>query len=94
MYCALVDYKGAFDALNRTTLVRVLELFLSLSMVRRVLSLYFYAKAMVSVNNTIGPEFELQQVVGQGCPASPRFFAVALAFISCSFRLHTRESSS
>ena len=27
--CALVDYKGAFDALNRTTLAQVLSLFLS-----------------------------------------------------------------
>ena len=87
VYCALVDYKGAFDALNRTTLGRVLGLFLSPSMVRRVLSLYFDAKAMVSVNNTIGPEFELQRGVRQGCPASPSFFTVALAFISWSFRL-------
>jgi len=34
VYCALVDYKGAFDALNRTTLGRVLGLFLSPDMVR------------------------------------------------------------
>ena len=33
VYCALIDYKGAFDALNRTTLGRVLGLFLSPSMV-------------------------------------------------------------
>ena len=39
VYCALVDYKGAFDALNRTTLGRVLALFLSPSMVMRVLCL-------------------------------------------------------
>ena len=37
VYCALVDYKGAFYALNRTTLGRVLGLFLSPNMVRRVL---------------------------------------------------------
>ena len=47
IYCALVDYKGAFDALNRVTLGRVLKLFLSPSMVKRVLSLYFEAKAIV-----------------------------------------------
>ena len=29
IYCALVDYKSAFDALNRTTLGRVLVLFIS-----------------------------------------------------------------
>ena len=33
IYCALVDYKGAFDALNRVTLGRVLKLFLSPSIV-------------------------------------------------------------
>ena len=87
VYCALVDYKGAFDALNRTTLGRVLGLFLSPSMVRRVLSLYFDAKAMVSVNGSLGREFKLLRGVRQGCPASPSFFTVALAFISWSFRV-------
>ena len=87
IYCALIDYKGAFDALNRTTLGRVLSLFLSPSMVRRVLSLYFDAKAKVVVENTEGPLFDLLRGVRQGCPASPSFFTVALAFISRSFRI-------
>ena len=87
VYCALVDYKGAFDALNRTTLGRVLGLFLSPRMVRRVISLYFDAKAKVMVNRTVGPEFDLHRGVRQGCPASPSFFTVALAYISWSFRI-------
>ena len=87
VYCALVDYKGAFDAINRTTLGRVLGLFLSPEMVLRVLGLYFDAKAMVSVNGCIGPPFQLHRGVRQGCPASPSFFTVALAFISWSFRV-------
>ena len=87
VYCALVDYKGAFDALNRTTLGRVLGLFLSPNMVRRVLCLYFDARALVSVGGTNGPEFELLRGVRQGCPASPSFFTVALAFISWSYCL-------
>ena len=87
MYCALIKYKGAFDALTRTTLRRVLTLFLSPNMVRCVLSLYFDVKAMVSVNNTDGPEFDLLRGVRQGCPTSPSFFTVALAFISWSFHL-------
>ena len=44
-YCIFVDYKGAFDALNRTTLGRILALFLSPSMVQRVMCLYFDAKS-------------------------------------------------
>ena len=87
VYCALVDYKGAFDALNRTTLGRVLGLFLSPNMVRRVLCLYFDARALVSVGGTNGPEFELLRGVRQVCPASPSFFTVALAFISWSYSL-------
>jgi len=87
VYCALVDYKGAFDALNRTTLGHVLSLFLSPNMVRRVLCLYFDARALVSVGGINGPEFELFRGVRQGCPASPSFFTVALAFISWSYRL-------
>ena len=87
VYCALIDYKGAFDALNRTTLGRVLSLFLSPSMARRVLCLNFNARAKVVVNNCIGPEFDLKRGERQGCPASPNFFAAALAFISRSFRI-------
>ena len=87
VYCALVDYKGAFDALNRTTLGRALNLFLSPSMVKRVLTLYFDAKAKVTLDSSVGPEFNLQRGVRQGCPASPSFFTVALSFISWSFRL-------
>jgi hypothetical protein len=86
VYCALVDYKGAFDALNRTTLGRVLGLFLSPSMVRRVMCLYFEAKANVKVKNAVGPIFDLLRGVRQGCPASPSFFTVALAFVSLSIR--------
>ena len=85
VYCVFVDYKGAFDALNRTSLGRVLGLFLSPSMVRRVMSLYFDAKANVRIKNIIGPEFDLLRGVRQGCPASPSFFTAALAFVSWTF---------
>ena len=81
-----MDYKGAFDALDRTTLGRVLSLFLSPSMVKCVLSLYFDAKAMVVIDGAAGPAFNLERGVRQGCPASPSFFTVALSFISWSFR--------
>ena len=87
VYCALVDYKGAFDALNRTTLGRVLTLFLPSSMVRRIISLYFDAKAKVFVNGSEGPLFDLFRGVRQGCPASPSFFTVALAYVSRTFRI-------
>ena len=63
VYCILVDYKGAFDALNRTTLGRVLSLFLSPNMVCRVMCLYFDAKATVRVNNATGLLFESVKVV-------------------------------
>ena len=56
-------------------------------MTRRVLSLYFDARAKVVVNNCAGPEFSLHRGVRQGCPASPSFFTVALAFISRPFRI-------
>ena len=56
-------------------------------MVRRVVSFYFDAKAQVVVDGVTGPEFNLFRGVRQGCPASPSFFTVALAYISWSFRL-------
>jgi hypothetical protein len=86
VYCIFVDYKGAFDALNRTTLGRILSLFLSPPMVRRVMCLYIDAKANVKIKNTVGPLFDLLRGVRQGCPASPSFFTVALAFVSWTFR--------
>ena len=55
-------------------------------MVRHVMCLYFDAKANVKIKNTIGPAFDLLRGVRQGCPASPSFFTVALAFVSWSFR--------
>ena len=67
VYCALTHYKGAFNALNRTTLGRVLGLFLS-----GPASLYFDAIA-------IGFEFKLFRGVQQGFPASPSFFTVAFS---------------
>ena len=91
VYCAFVDYKGAFDALNRSTLGRVLSLFLSPSMVRRVISLYFDAKAKVVIDNSEGSLFDLLRGVRQGCPA---FFIVALAFVSRSFRIALWEFGS
>ena len=86
VYCVLVDYKGAFDALNRTTLGRVLSLFLSPRMVRRIMCLYFDAKANVKINDITGTVFELFCGVRQGCPASPSFFTVTLSFVSWLFR--------
>ena len=86
VYCLLVDYKGAFDALNRTTLSRILSLFLPPSMVRRIMALYLNARANVRIKNITGTIFELFRGVRQGCPASPSFFTVALAFVSWSFR--------
>ena len=86
VYCVLVDYKGAFDALNRTELARILSLFLTPSMVRRIMCLYFDAKANVRINDVTGAVIELFRGVRQGCPASPSFFTVALSFVSWSFR--------
>ena len=87
VYCLLVDYKGAFDALNRHSLARVLSLFLSPSMVRRIMCLYLDAKANVRIGDVCGPAFPLLRGVRQGCPASPSFFTVALAFVSWCFRV-------
>ena len=47
---------------------------------------YFDAKANVKIKNIIGPTFDLLRGVRQGCPSSPSFFTVALAFVSWTFR--------
>ena len=65
VYCVLVDYKGVFDAINRTALGRILALFLSPSIVRRVMNLYFDTKANLQIINVVGPEFDLLRGVRQ-----------------------------
>ena len=40
----------------------------------------------MKIGDTVGDTFTLHRGVRQGCPASPSFFTVALAFISWSFR--------
>ena len=82
LYCALVDYKGAFDALNRTTLGCVLKLFLTPNMMYRVMCLYFDAKALVSVaHNSILNIMWCKDA--QPLPVSSQ----GPSFISWSFRL-------
>ena len=76
--------------LNRTTLGRILGLFLSPSVVRRVMCLYLDVKANVKIKNIIGPLFDLLRDVRQGCSASPSFFTVELAFVSWSIRSYFR----
>ena len=73
MYCALVEYKGAFDAPNLTTLGSVLKLFLPPKN-GATGNVYFDAKALVSVDNVCGAQFNLEHGVRQGWPASPSFF--------------------
>ena len=56
-------------------------------MIRGVLCLYFDAKAMFSLNNADGPQFDFLHGVRQGCPASPSFFTVDIrlvhTYLSC-----------
>ena len=61
-------------------------MFLSPNTVRHVLCLYIDTKAMVSIGENDGPEFEFSRGVRQVSHASPSFFTVALAFIRWSFR--------
>jgi len=79
--------KGAFNAPNCTTLGHIIGLFLSPSMIQRVVCLYFNAKGQVVVDGVTGPEFNLMCGVRQGCSASPSFLTVALVHISWSYRL-------
>jgi len=47
--------------------------------------LYLDANANVRINNITGTVFYLLRGVRQGCPVSPSFFTVALAFVSSCF---------
>jgi mannosylglycoprotein endo-beta-mannosidase len=74
----LLDFEKAFDRIEWGFLFTALaKLGFSGTWVRWVGSLYQVASSAIKVNGAAGPDFQLAQLVRQGCPLAPYLFIFA-----------------
>ena len=90
LYCAFVDYKKAFDLVDRTALwTKVVDQGIKGRVLKAVYNMYDKAKSCVSVNGSRSAEFICNIGVRQGENLSPLLFAIFLndfnSFLSTKF---------
>ena len=79
LYCCFVDYKKAFDSVDRATLFRkLINLQVDNRIVRLVVNMYKDAKSRVKVGNFVTDTFDCNVGLRQGEIMSPLLFAVYL----------------
>ena len=79
LYCAFVDYKKAFDMVDRTALwAKLLDLGVDGKLMRVIVNLYQKAKAVVRVCGRLTDSFPCNIGVRQGESLSPLLFALFL----------------
>ena len=75
LYCALFDYKKAFDCVDRTLLwQRILESNVNGKLLRVIYNMYDAAKSCIKVGNNLSEVFHCNIGVRQGENVSPGFF--------------------
>ena len=83
VYVAFVDYKKAFDTVNREALWDVLQkLKKSSKMIRILKAMYNSVKSCVRWGANLSPFFECPQGVKQGCLLSPLIFSLLLSEVA------------
>jgi hypothetical protein len=80
-YILFIDFKSAFDKLDRPALGLILRSFLDPVIVDRIELLFNTASAFVSIDGDASERYECCVGVRQGCPISPLLWNVAAAFI-------------
>ena len=90
LWCAFVDYKKAFDLVDRTALWRkVIGIGVKGRVIQAVINMYGKAKSCVKVNGKLSDEFICNMGVRQGENLSPLLFAIFLndfsAFMATKF---------
>ena len=79
LYCAFVDYKKAFDSINRTSLwLKLLSFNINGKVLQIIRNMYHNAKSCVRTNSGLTEFFSCDVGVRQGDNLSPLFFALYL----------------
>ena len=79
LYCAFVDYKKAFDLIDRTSLwMKLISHGINGNIVNAIYNLYANAKSCVKYNGSISDSFACNVGVRQGENLSPMLFAIYL----------------
>ena len=79
LYCAFIDYKKAFDMVNRTSLwKKMLSLGINGKLLNVIKNMYSQAKSCVKKNSLISDYFSCNVGVRQGENLSPMLFAIFL----------------
>ena len=87
VYCAFVDYKKAFDLVNRSALwSKLIGNGINGKVINVIFNLYKNAKSCVKVNNNIIPLFNCNMGVRQGENLSPLLFAIFLNDLESTLR--------
>ena len=87
LYCAFVDYKKAFDLINRTALwLKLIENGINGKIITVIFNLYNKAKSCIKSNNTLSSYFECNTGVRQGENLSPLLFALFINDLESSLR--------
>ena len=86
VYCAFVDYKKAFDLVNRSAWSKLISNGINGKVINVIFNLYKNAKSCVKVINNISPLFNCNMGVRQGENLSPLLFAIFLNDLESTLR--------
>lgn len=82
VYCFFVDFKAAFDLINREKLWKKMEeLGIDQRLIRRIKEIYEATQNVIQAGDNTSDSFWTKVGVRQGCPLSPTLFALYIADI-------------
>jgi hypothetical protein len=89
LFVCFVDFKKAFDSIDRNILMqRLQQLGVHGSMFATLKSMYSHVSCSVRMHGRLGPSFASHTGVKQGCPLSPVLFGLLIDAIEAYFSKH------
>ena len=83
LYAAFIDFRKAFDTVNRDKLWKILEkIGVSTKMITTLKAIYFHVKAIIRQGHERTDEINCPKGVRQGCLLSPLLFSLLVAEIA------------